>query len=128
MNRPDPLATVRACWGEAPPDWVVALAKAVAKASQSKVGTRIGYAGSAVSSVLHNKYGAGLDKIELAVRGAFLDGKVVCPELGELEGEVCVGHQRRAARFQNTNPLRVRMYRACRNCPRFERMSGGGIG
>lgn len=120
MNRPDPAAVAREHWGEDLPDWIVALANACAKASQARVAKRLGYSAGVVSSVLRKAYAGNMDTVETAVRGAFMDGTLICPELGEIKGDVCTDNRRRAQSFQNTNPHRVRMYRACRSCPRFK--------
>lgn len=124
MNRPDPKAVAREAWGVDVPDWVITLAEAVETSSQSVVGRQIGYTSSVVSSVLRNNYRANLDKIEQAVRGALMASMIPCPELGEIPGQDCIAHQRRASKFQNTNPIRIRMFRACRQCPRHTGAKG----
>lgn len=117
MNRPDYHAIIAEGWGETPPEWVVALADACTMSSQGKVASQIRYSAPVVSAVLRNSYAGTTDAVEQAVRGAFMNGTVPCPELGTIPGHDCIEHRRRSASFVNTNPLRVRMYRACRNCP-----------
>lgn len=100
-------------------DWIEALRAACAAESQRRVAGRIGYSASVVSQVLAGVYPGDLAAVEQAVRGALMNGVVACPELGSIEGHLCVGWRRAARRFAATNSMRVRMYRACRACPRF---------
>lgn len=104
----------------AEPDWIAALRAEAAKTSQNKAAKRIGYSAAAVSQILAGKYPGDQSRIELAVRGALLDGKVDCPSLGSIRADDCVGHMRQAGRLNTTNPLRVRMFRACQACARFK--------
>ena len=118
MNSTSSQAIVRAHWGDDAPDWILVLADHCAKTSQAAAARAIGYSAAVISTVLRGTYAGNLDKVELAVRGAFMDGKVDCPALGEISGQACVEHQRNSVSFRNTNPHRIRMFRACRSCPR----------
>lgn len=121
MTRSDPLGVARDHWGDdAVPDWIEALAKACTAASQARIAKRLGYSAGVVSSVLRNAYAGNMEAVETAIRGALMGGTLICPELGEIKGDVCTDNRRRAQTFQNTNSHRVRMFRACRNCPRFK--------
>ena len=117
MIRPDYETIVTDSWGIDAPDWVRALAEACQHASQTKVAAQIRYSAPVISAVLRNTYAADTDAVETAVRGAFMNGTVNCPELGKIPGHDCVEHKRRSVTFLNTNPMRVRMFRACRRCP-----------
>jgi len=108
------IEKVRDVCGNDCPDWIMALADACDHESQKSVAERIGYSPAVVNTVLKGTYGAGLDAIELAVRGALLAETVECPVYGDLEGHRCLEYQRR--KFAATNPVRVRLYRACRTC------------
>ena len=112
-------ATVRDRWGDDPPDWIVALADACDRAgSQSLVARLIGKSPAAVSQVLKNRYGAGLGRIETAVRAHIIRERVACPGQGSesITKAECLAWQGRP--FAATNPQRVRMFKACRSgCP-----------
>jgi hypothetical protein len=56
-----------------------------------------------------------------------MNAVLTCPELGEMPTNTCLDWQKKAKTFANVNPLRVRMYSACRKCPqgRFEGRIGG---
>ncbi len=101
------------------PDWIDALRAECLRTSQNKTADKIGYSGAAISTVLKGKYRGNLKRIEQAVRGALMNGKIACPALGEIPANECVQHLRNAARWQGTNTMRAKMYRACRACPRF---------
>lgn len=113
------LALARAAWGKALPDWVEALARECDATSQNRAGQRFGISGSTVSTVLANKYPAGLDRIASRVRGHLLDATVPCPVLGDLPSDLCQEWQTKAERFHDTGQLRRRMFKACRACPRY---------
>jgi len=100
-------------------DWMEALRAECARTSQAKVAGRLGYSGSVVSQVLKGAYPGSIERVEQAVRGLLMGGRVACPELGDVEGHVCLDHQKRARTHTPSNPFRVRMFRACRKCPRF---------
>lgn len=106
----------RAAWGEAIPDWMIALAEACDNQSQSAVAKQLGYSAALVSQVIGNKYGGGLTAVEQAVRGAFLAAIVDCPVVGELAADACNAHQR--ATWAPLNPTRISFFKACRSgCP-----------
>jgi hypothetical protein len=118
MNR------ARAGWGEAAPDWVLALATACDESSQAAVARRLGYSPTAVSTTLKGDYGADLSRLEAAVRGAFMAATVGCPVIGEIGADLCAEHQRRP--YANTNPTRIALHRACRSgCIHSKHAKGG---
>lgn len=133
FNRtPQSVENMRAAWGTDAPDWVEILAVECDRSSQRKVADAIGYSPAAISNVLKRRYGidghsGDLDAVEQAVRGAFMNAVLECPELGEMRAHTCLDWQKKARTFANVNPLRVRMYSACRKCPlsRFEGRIGG---
>ena len=102
------------------PDWLAVLRRECARTSQSRVAKTLrqadGYPSSAVvNQVLGGKYAPPTDRLAALVRGIYLGTTVPCPELGALRLDDCLDHQRRP--YSSASPLRVRMYRACRNCP-----------
>lgn len=113
-----PLETVRAAWGETPPDWVLVLAGECGRTSQAAVAKRLDRSGAVVSQVLRNTYAAGLDRIEERVRGVLMAGQVTCPGLGEIPLQACQDWREKSRTFAIGNPTRVRMFHACARCPR----------
>lgn len=96
-------------------DWLAALRQACAESTQSAVAKRLGVAGATISQVLASKYAASTATVEERVRGVLMQKVVDCPQLGEISAKVCLDWQ--AKPFAATNPLRVRMYGACKQCP-----------
>jgi hypothetical protein len=107
-------------WGAPLPDWVAALARACDGSSQAKVAAKLGRSGALVSGVLRRKYPGDMGAVEELVRGHLLSETVNCPALGVLPLHECRAWRAKADAFQNTNSLRVRMYRACRFCNRYK--------
>lgn len=113
-----PVEKARAAWGPEIPDWVEALAAECAASSQNKVAQALGRSATLVSNVLAKKYPGDLAAVEDLFNGAFLNARVGCPALGLIPTNECRHWREKARRFVNINALRVRMYRACVNCPR----------
>ena len=114
-----PVYIAQSAWGEDLPDWVLALAKACAESSQNRVAEAIDRSPSLVSNVLRRKYPGNMAAIEELVRGVFMATVIDCPALGPLSTDQCQVWRSRARHLQGHNTRRVRMYRACRRCPRF---------
>lgn len=96
--------------------WIDELRAACARLGQKEIAKRIGYSNAVISQVLNGKYPGDLDRVQAQVEGVLMKRVVDCPMLGEITLDVCRAHQRR--KFSTTNPMRVQMYRACRNgCP-----------
>jgi len=107
--------TVTRAWGDAP-DWVLALAQAADSGmSRRRLAEAIGYSPAAVSQAMSGKYRGSMEKMAAAVRAALINDAVQCPVLGEISGERCLAEQRRP--LAATSGMRVRLWRACRNCP-----------
>ena len=117
----DPVTIARAAWGEYIPDWVLRLAEECATSSQNKVAARMGRSASLVSAVLRAKYLGDMHAVEEIVRGLFFAQVVQCPALGQISSATCRGWMQLARSFSNVNSERVRMYRACRSCPRTKK-------
>lgn len=105
-------------WGEALPDWVAALALECDATSQSAVARRLNRSAPALSQIIRKKYPGDLSAFEDLFKGAFLSGRVECPALGLLPLNECRDWRDKSRVFVNVNALRVRMFRACSNCPR----------
>jgi hypothetical protein len=113
-----PVELAEAAWGKPLPDWIEALARACAGSSQARVAKEIGRSGAVVSQVLRKCYGADMARIEERVRGIYLDGRVICPAIGEMPVNECQDWRLKARSFAVGNPMRTRMFRACNACPR----------
>lgn len=113
-----PLEVARAAWGADLPDWVEALAVECGVSSQSKVAARMGCSAAVISQVLRRKYPADTAGIEERFRGAIQDVRVECPSLGPIAANLCQDWRRKARIFASGNPLRVRMFQACSQCPK----------
>lgn len=112
----DHLAKAHAAWGASIPEWIITLAEACCRSSQSAVAKELGYSGSAISLVIGNKYNGDLVSIEQMVRGALMAETVRCPILGELPRNVCQSWQKKP--FATTSSHRIRMHQACNGgCP-----------
>jgi len=121
-SQPNPKANVtkaKAAWGDDIPDWVLIFAEQCDEVSVRGTADRIGYSPSVGSQILSNSYKGRLDKVEGAVRGAFMGTTVACPVLGELAVDKCLYHQART--FAPTNPTRVRLSRTCPTCKHFKK-------
>lgn len=112
----DYLAKVNTAWGDTAPDWVIALAEACSKDSQSAVARRVGYSAPTISAVLGNTYKGNMPKVEDAVRWQLIGETVSCPILGAIRKTECREWQGKP--YAATSSHRVAMYRACRDgCP-----------
>lgn len=94
--------------------WIDRMAEECARSSQKAVADRIGYSATVVNQLLKGKYKGDLVAIEAAFRGAYMRLTVECPVLGTLPANECLEHQKLP--FAATNPQRVRLFRACREC------------
>ena len=103
------------------PDWIIVLDEQCKATSQGRVATKLKYSSSAIGQIRKGIYRGAYDRVELAVRGAFMSGKVDCPALGTIAAQLCVSHMRNARTPLLSNSHRVRMLKACRDCPRFTR-------
>ena len=97
-------------------DWIEALRTEAARTSQRAAAGRIGYSTAVVSGVLKGTYTGDLYSVEEAVGGAIMGATVACPVFGEIPRNRCIDHQRRSGNCAATNPLRVQLHRACRDC------------
>lgn len=108
------LETARRSWGEGLPAWVEALARACDESSQNRAAKEIGYATAVVNQVLLAKYKGSCSKVEACVKAVFMGEEVDCPALGVIPVLQC--DEWRKKPFAATNPVRVRMWQACRGC------------
>ncbi|WP_295582217.1 XRE family transcriptional regulator [uncultured Lamprocystis sp.] len=72
--------------------------------------------GTLISQVLNGCYPGRTARLQLLVDGLYGGVTVWCPVLGDITTDRCDANQH--APFSTVNPLRVMLYRACRNgCP-----------
>jgi transcriptional regulator with XRE-family HTH domain len=96
------------------PDLMQLLRQKCEELSQARVAAAIGYSPSAVNQALKGSYRGDLTNLLNRVAEVFGDETVSCPILGEIPLGKCAFHRRRP--FAATNPLRVTLWRACRQC------------
>ena len=104
------------------PGWVETLAKACDATSQAAVAKSLGVSPAMISTALRCKYPGDLSRLEATVWRVLGGDVVQCPVLGELEGAVCLEHQKRP--LAATSGFRVRLHRACQVCA--QRIVNGG--
>lgn len=97
------------------PDRMELLRKTVAEIGQAEVARIIGKSDSAISQILSGKYQGSADNILQLVEEHFGASTVTCPILGQIPLKRCADNRRRP--FAATNPLRVTLYKACKDCP-----------
>lgn len=119
-----PVETTRASWGADLPEWIEALALECERSSQNKVALKLGRSGALISQVLRNKYPGDLDGLQERFEAEFQQAAIYCPALGGISLSECLSWRRKARDFQNTNSMRVRMFRACQRCPKNRKDSG----
>ena len=100
-------------WGTNPPQAIVLLASAVKESSRAKVAERLGVSRTSVSLLLSNKYIGGTEQMQARVLDVL--GDVKCPVLGSIPMTEC--QKNRTAKFTPSNPQRVQLFRACKECP-----------
>lgn len=100
----------------AEPGWLAALRQVCADSSQAVVAKRLGVSSSMINQALKGVYKGDIKRLKSLVEGAYLHQTVRCPVVGDIGLDVCLHHQ--AEPFKPVNPLRVKLYRACRSgCP-----------
>jgi transcriptional regulator with XRE-family HTH domain len=90
------------------------LTQQVGKLGQAEVARRLGYSPSAINQVIHGNYKGDATAILTKVEEIFGKTTIICPILGEITLGKCADNRKRP--FAATNPIRVRLYRACKTC------------
>ena len=96
------------------PDRMELLRAKCAEFSQAEVSRRIGYSASAINQAIKGSYQGDLSNMLTRVEEVFGQSTLQCPILGEITLGKCAEHRKRP--FAATNPLRVQLYRECRQC------------
>lgn len=101
-------------WGQQPPEFIRVLAAVVDECgSNAAAARRLGINRASVSTLLANRYPAGTAKMEKIIMA--WAATVHCPIMGSISADEC--HTERSKPFIASNPSRIRLYRACRQCP-----------
>jgi len=105
------------------PDWVELLVAACdAKgSSQGKVAKKLGRTPSVISQVLSNTYKGDMSDIEDRVRSVLDAQQVNCPPNGWISSADCLAWRDEARTFFTRPPHMLRMFKACRSCPIFQK-------
>ncbi|MBT0666377.1 helix-turn-helix transcriptional regulator [Geobacter pelophilus] len=106
------------------PDRMDLLKRMVAQHGQANVARRIGKSAAAICQILSGDYKASPDAILDLVEEAFGQTTVHCPLLGEIPLKKCSDNRNRP--LIATNPLRVKIWRACKECDPSELRNNGG--
>jgi hypothetical protein len=100
-------------WGDTLPDWITVLVQECDRSSQNAVAAKM---------AIRNRYSGNMQSIESRVREVFMSAPVLCPALKtKIESAVCLQYRRRAETWTHGSPFRVKMIRACRACPKFNK-------
>lgn len=98
-----------------PDDALTALNKLKGIYTQSEIARRLGVSEGTISNAFKGRYIGNVDKLAERIRGELLNQTVACPILGEISTRIC--QDERSKPFAATNPMRVRLWRACKSCP-----------
>jgi DNA-binding transcriptional regulator YdaS (Cro superfamily) len=110
-------------WGEVPA-WVQLLIQECDMTSQGKAAKRLGLSSATISQTIRNNYRGNLENVRGRVEDILDTSVVNCPALGQITSKGCLDWRDLAKRGGTTIPLRVRMQRACRLCPRNAKKEG----
>jgi hypothetical protein len=95
----------------------MALLQTAAKThGQAHVARAIGYSTSAVNQALSGKYRGRLDRLMQRVTDVYGAGTIDCPVMGAISRQRCAAERKKPC--APTSPQRVKLYRACKLCPR----------
>jgi cyanate lyase len=98
------------------PDQMDLLRRKVAELGQADVARRIDRSDSCISQIMSGKYQGNPDAVLALVEEQFGGSTVRCPVLGEIPLKRCAEIRKRP--FAATNPTRVQLWRACKECKR----------
>jgi hypothetical protein len=95
-------------------NWLEVLKAECDQVSQACVARRLGVSGAMINQALKGLYKGNLSRLETLVRGTFMQETVECPVLTRISKRQCMDEQARP--FAPTNPQRVQVYLACKDC------------
>ena len=97
-------------------NWLEVLRDQCDKTNQAAVSRALNYSPAVINQVLKGTYKGDLQRVEIAVKGLYMNEIVDCPMVGEIANHICLNYQKQP--FSAINPLRVQLYKACRGgCP-----------
>lgn len=98
------------------PEVLAALQVAVRSlGTQRAVATDLGVSPAVINTLLKGSYRGDVPTMEARIRGRYMAETVLCPVMGQLGRDSCIGYQARP--LAHTNPTRARLYAACKTCP-----------
>ena len=108
------LRKAQAAWHPLPP-WVRVLAEHCDREGQQRVGQRLRYSASVVSTVLGNSYQGDMRAVQMIVRGSLMDELKPCPVFGDVNMTSCYENQTRPVTLAQGHFLR-RVRENCKFC------------
>lgn len=102
--------------------WFELLKLKVNELGRRVVESDTGMSKTTLSQVLNKKYAGNMQNIEATVLAAYSNIKVACPVLGKIPTKRCKDERKKP--FNSLNPIRVRLFKACKTCPHNK--SAGG--
>ncbi|GGI81972.1 transcriptional regulator [Shewanella hanedai] len=93
-------------------NWVAILAEQASAHGQEGVAKKLGISKAVVSLLINQKYLGDLERMKRLVEGAYMHRMVECPIVGLIPMHLCDRHQ---SNKSTSNPVRLRLYRACRS-------------
>lgn len=121
MSSPSLFHKATMAWGTSIPDWIRALAESCDESSLRKTAAKLRVSPAIVSLAINNQR-ENLEWIKGKVEAILMVTIITCPVLGIMGINECLREQ--AKPFNSANPLRVQLYRACRNgCPYYKEKS-----
>lgn len=97
-----------------PADALQALMALRTKHTQAVIARRLDVSEATISSAIKGRYIGNVDKLAERIRGELLSQTVACPILGQISTRIC--QDERGKPFHTANPMRVRLWQACRSC------------
>ena len=96
-------------------NWLTILAEQANANGQEGVAKVLGISKTVVCQLINGKYaaqGGNMERMQKLVEGAYMNHVVLCPILGKIPLHECDKHQ---CNKSTSNPIRLRLYRACRS-------------
>jgi hypothetical protein len=100
-------------------NWLELLRAQVDDKGSAQVARELSISPTAISLVLHGRYGASTERIASRVTAIYGDPEgVPCPVLGYITPARCAAHHERAQTIRVAgNPRTIRLHATCRRCP-----------
>lgn len=109
-NAPQPPLNLRGGKNER----MALLLRAVNEKGQAQVARELGYSASALNQVLKGSYKGELNNLLRRVAEVYGAETVNCPVMGDISLGRCAEEKKKP--FSASSPLRVRLFKACREC------------